>query len=128
MGENIYILPRDMNLNIRSGTVGYNNKILESDGKFNLGKNEKVNSLELTKATIKSHKTVAQLTATQGLPHTDLAQKTTITHEEEKAESILLSNWSFYNMVYVSLNTSLQSLNTAVYFPYPVCVWYKYVR
>ena len=36
--ENIYMLPGDMNLKIRSGTVGYNNKILISDGKFSLGK------------------------------------------------------------------------------------------
>ena len=36
-----------MNLKIRSGTVGYNNKILVSDGKFSLGKNEKANSLVL---------------------------------------------------------------------------------
>ena len=42
VGESIYILPSDMNLKIRSGTVGYNNKILISDGKFILGKNEKV--------------------------------------------------------------------------------------
>ena len=42
VGENIYMLPSDMNLNIRSGTVGYNNKILVSDGKFSLGKNDKV--------------------------------------------------------------------------------------
>ena len=33
-----------MNLKIRSGTVGYNNKILVSDGKFSLGKNDKVNA------------------------------------------------------------------------------------
>ena len=38
MGENIYMLPSDVNLNIRSGTVGYNNKILVSDVKFSLGK------------------------------------------------------------------------------------------
>ena len=31
MGENIYMLPSDMNLKIRSGTVRYNNKILVSD-------------------------------------------------------------------------------------------------
>ena len=43
VGENIYMLPSDMNLKIRSGTVGYNNKILVSDEKFSLGKNEKVN-------------------------------------------------------------------------------------
>ena len=42
-GENIYMLSSDMNLKIRSETVGYNNKILVSDGKFSLGKNEKVN-------------------------------------------------------------------------------------
>ena len=40
------MLPSDMGLRIRSGTVGYNNKILVSDGKFNLGKNDEVNSLE----------------------------------------------------------------------------------
>ena len=55
MGENIYMLPSDMNLKIRSGTVGYNNKILVSDGKFSLGKNEKVNSSET--AAMKSPQT-----------------------------------------------------------------------
>ena len=46
VGENIYMLPSDMNLKIRSGTAGYNDIILVSDGKFILGKNQKVNSLE----------------------------------------------------------------------------------
>ena len=39
VGENIYMLLSDMNLKIRSGTVGYNNIILVSDEKFILGKN-----------------------------------------------------------------------------------------
>ena len=38
MGENIYMLPSNMNLKIRSETVRYNNKILVSDEKFSLGK------------------------------------------------------------------------------------------
>ena len=38
VGESIYMIPSDMNLKIRSGTVGYNNKILVSDGNFSLGK------------------------------------------------------------------------------------------
>ena len=38
VGEHFYMLPTDMNLKIRSGTVRYNNKILISDGKFILGK------------------------------------------------------------------------------------------
>ena len=42
VGENIYMLPSNMNLKIRSGTVGYNNKILLSDGKFSLGKMKKL--------------------------------------------------------------------------------------
>ena len=37
-GESIYMLPSNMTLKIKTGTVGYNNKILVSDGKFNLGK------------------------------------------------------------------------------------------
>ena len=38
VGENIYMLPSDMNLKIKTGTVEYNNKILVSNGKFSLGK------------------------------------------------------------------------------------------
>ena len=38
VGQNIYMLPSNINLKIRSGTVGYNNKILVSDWKFSLGK------------------------------------------------------------------------------------------
>ena len=62
VGESIYMLPSDMNLKIRSGTVGYNNKILISDGKFILGKNDEVNPLEVPSAlqaetpVMKSHK------------------------------------------------------------------------
>ena len=54
IGHNIYMLPSDMNLKLRSETVEYNNKILVSDGPFNPGKNEKVN---LTVPVIKSHNT-----------------------------------------------------------------------
>ena len=52
VGENIYMLPSNMNLNIRSGTVGYNNKILVSDGKFSLGKNDKINALLSTQPSL----------------------------------------------------------------------------
>ena len=88
MGEHIYTLRSDMNLNIRSGTVDYNNKILVSDGKFSLGKNDKVNALVLEPvismlshevAKIKSHKYSAQPTHAN-----ELSQKPTITHNEEK--------------------------------------------
>ena len=36
--QNIYMLPSNMELKIKTGTVGYNNKILISDGNFSLGK------------------------------------------------------------------------------------------
>ena len=38
MGQNIYMLPSYMNLKIKTGTVGYNNKILVPYGNFSLGK------------------------------------------------------------------------------------------
>ena len=44
VGDHLYMLPNDMNLKIRSGTAEYNNKILVSDGKFTLGKNEEINA------------------------------------------------------------------------------------
>ena len=49
VGENIYMLPSDMNSNIKSGTVGYNKKILLSDGNFSLGKNNKANTFNWQK-------------------------------------------------------------------------------
>ena len=79
VGENIYMLPSDKNLNIKTGTVGYNNKILISDSKFNLGKNDKVNSLELAKHTFtpmksnKDSKVIAHSTTTHGLAQNKLS-------------------------------------------------------
>ena len=84
--ENIYMLPSDMNLKIKTGTVGYNNKILVSDSKFSLGKNDKVNDEGAGSAkdsNIKSRKVVAQTTTTHK-DSNDVAQKPTIIHEEEK--------------------------------------------
>ena len=102
VGEHLYMLPSEMNLKIRSGTVGYNNKILLSDGKFVLRKNEKVNSLEATSAPQAetpaiSHKDsdlVKQTAVTHrdsetAVTHKDLERKPTTTHEEEKIALIL---------------------------------------
>ena len=100
VGENLFMLPSNMKLRIRLGTVGYNNKILVSDGKFNLGKNDDVNSLKtpaietnsLETPAIKNHKTNSVETpaieshsnTTQGLAHAP-----TISREDERAAFIL---------------------------------------
>ena len=108
VGEHLYMLPIDMTLKIRLGTVGYNNKILVSDGNFILGKNEKVNSLEtpviknhkansLETPTIKNHKTnpletpamKSTQTAVNSERTADLEQKTIISYEDEKVALIL---------------------------------------
>ena len=44
-----------MNLNIRSGTVGYNDKILVSDGTFSLGKSDVVNTSVPKKSSHRTH-------------------------------------------------------------------------
>ena len=44
VGEHLYMLPSNMTLKIRPRTVGYNNKILVSNAKFSLGKNNEVNA------------------------------------------------------------------------------------
>ena len=83
VGESIYMIPNDMNLKIRSGTAGYNNKILVSDGKFILGKNEKVNLA----VPMKSHKTNSLgLTHTPAISH----KPHTITHNSHNDEKIAL--------------------------------------
>ena len=98
MGENIFMLPSDMNLKIRSGTVGYNNKILISDEKFSLGKNEKGNTLE--PATMKSHK-YSKTNSLQGLTHTPKKhKKQEPTHNKEKIALVLAlaSGFAIWNM------------------------------
>ena len=92
MGQNIYMLPSDMNLKIKTGTVGYNNKILISDEKFSRGKNENVNALVLEEPIIlmgPSHdKAIAQQTHNQ-------AEKPNISHEEERIALILFLTGGF---------------------------------
>ena len=95
------MLPGDMNLNIRSGTVGYNNKILVSDEKFSVGKNEKVNA-----PAMKSHR-YSKTNSLQGLAHApNMSHKKqeppqTITHNEEKIALVLAlaSGFAIWNML-----------------------------
>ena len=108
VGGSIYMLPSAMNLKIIPGTVGYNNKILVSDEKFILGKNEKVNLMvpvikshktySLETPAIKNHKTNSikptTITTSQGLTHTPaISQKNQepkmITHSDEKIAVVL---------------------------------------
>ena len=84
-----------MKLKIRLTTVRYNNKILVSDEKFSLGKNENVN---LTVPVMKSHKTNSLEPTTieviqillKGLTHAP-----TISHEDEKTVLILFLTGGF---------------------------------
>ena len=120
--ESIYMIPSDMNLKIRSGTVGYNNKILVSDGKFNLGKNDEVN---IAVPAIKSHKTNSLETSaishkgsnvvTQTAVTNKDSEKTAVTHKDlekkadyyqQRRENCFNSffNWNIYGMVPVSIN------------------------
>ena len=98
VGQNIYMLPSDMNLKIRPGTVGYNNKVLISDEKFSLGTNENVNAglakpeEETTKDSQKPttiHKVVTKA------PQPPTVEKTIITHEEERAALVLFLTGGF---------------------------------
>ena len=97
------MLPSDMNLKVRLGTAGYNDKILVSNEKFSLGKNENVN---LTVPAIKSHKysktnsleptTIeSHSTTTQGLTHAP-----TISHEDEK-NALVLSLTGIFTIWYM---------------------------
>ena len=104
IGESIYMLPCHLKLKIKTGTVGYNNKILVSDEKFILGKNDdvslmtpaiknhKTNSSETP--TIKSHKTNSLETPAMKSTHNsertaDMEQKTIISYEDEKVALVL---------------------------------------
>ena len=77
------MLPSNMELKIKTSTVGYNNKILVSDGKFILGKTEKVNSLEAPE--IKNHKGSNVVTQT-AVTHKDsnVVTRTAVTHKDSE--------------------------------------------
>ena len=74
-----------MNLNIKTRTVRYNNKILVSDGGFSLGKNNMVNSLEspVPKSAVTKMKSHRKFLQKQAITPKDLGQST-IAHEDEK--------------------------------------------
>ena len=112
-----YMLPNDMNLKIRSGTVGYNNKILVSDEKFSLGKNGKVNAgsanappstgwqgastIGSSGTAIKSHK-YSKTNSLQGLAHApNISHKRQEpTHNKENIALVLAlaSGFAIWNM------------------------------
>ena len=109
IGQNIYMLPSNMELKIKTGTVGYNNKILVSDGNFSLGKNHEVNLMtpasknhktnSLEASAMKSTETAARpelrkrnsndvLTQAPAISQKDQEPKT-ITHNNEKIALVL---------------------------------------
>ena len=71
------MLPSNMELKIKTGTVRYDNKILVSDGNFSLGKNNEGN--ETPKISHQSTITHHEL---EKKPNITQAQKPTITHHE----------------------------------------------
>ena len=90
VGGNLFMHPSNMELRIRSGTVGYNNKILVSDGNFSQGKNEKVNSVETPAISHKDSNLLKQTADSEtAVTHKDLERKPTTNHEDEKIASII---------------------------------------
>ena len=94
VGENIYMLPSDMNLKIRLRTVGYNNKILASNKKFSLGKNVEVNT-SFSKPEDKKEKKKRKDSQKPTAIHKVVMQKLIISHEEERIALILFLTGGF---------------------------------
>ena len=69
VGEHLYMLPSDIILRIRPRTVGYNNKILVSDGNFSLGKNDEANE-------------IPKITHQSTITHHELEKKPNITQSQ----------------------------------------------
>ena len=93
IGENLFMLPSNTELKIKTGTVGHNNKILISDGNFSLGKNDEVNETPKIshQSTITHHELEKKPNITQAQKptntHHGLAKEPT--HEDEKIVLVL---------------------------------------
>ena len=85
-----------MNLKIRSGTVGYNNKILVSNKKFSLGKNDKVNA-----PAMKSHKTNSLGLAHAPNIYHKKQEPQTITHIDRDSKMGLLAQTTTFFTTFV---------------------------
>ena len=95
MGQNIFMLPSDINLKIKTGTVGYNNKILVSNEKFSLGKNEKVNfTVPVMKSTQTATNSNDVLSHAPAISEKNQEPKT-ITHNDEKIALVLFLTCGF---------------------------------
>ena len=110
MEQNIYMLPSDMNSKIKTGTVGYNNKILVSDGNFSLRKNEKVN---LTVPAIKSHK-VTQ-TATRPEPrkcnsNDVLSHAPNISHKNQEPKTVTNNDKKFALVLFLTCGFTIWNI------------------
>ena len=96
------MLPSDMDLNIKTGVAGYNNKILISDPSLNLGINKKINEgSSLTNATRTSTKGLQELPSEGRALKPDHELNPTVSpHEEEKIALILwlTTSFSIWNM------------------------------
>ena len=125
VGESIYMLTSDLKLKIKTGTVGYNNKILMSDGKFSLGKNDEVNSLEtpanknhktnsLETLAIKNHKTNSLEThaikSTHNSKRTSDLEQMIISHEDEKVALVLSLTGIFTTWFIFRLKSVINSI------------------
>ena len=107
------MLPSDMELRVKTGTVGYNNKIFISDGNFSLGKNDEVNSLETPAISHKDSNLLKQTADSEtAVTHKDLERKPTTTHEEERENCFnSFFNWNIYHMVPVSINLLIKTFH-----------------
>ena len=97
-GENIYMLPSDLNLRIRK-TEGYNNKILISQSNFTLGINSdvnKVNKIHQSPHKVPTPQIKQQPQQQLPIHHQILAQH----HEDEKVALTLLGIGLFFLVAY----------------------------
>lgn len=102
VGQGIYMLPSDMNLNIKSGVSGYNNKILISNENLSLGRNKMINVMQEHHI---SNKVTSSLTQTKNkssqkeVPHIERPRVSLTnslpSHEEEKIAFILVITTAF---------------------------------
>ena len=110
VGQNIYMLPSDMNLKIKTGTVRYNNKILVSDKKFSLGKNDEVNAPTMKSTQTATNSNDVLLPHRSHAPnssHKNLGPKTT-THNDEKIALVLalaggFTIWNIFDELVITI-------------------------
>ena len=111
VGENLFMLPSNIELKFKTCTVRYNDKSLVSYGNFSLGRNDEVNAglAKSEEETMTKQMTTIHKVVMKALQQPAPVEKAIITHEDEK-----IAFMNFFSLVALRYGTCFDEQHTVI--------------